>query len=198
MKARQQSEGNFKTIPIGMHRAVFTGLVDLGLQPGGMYAPAYKLAIIWHLPDQLTDPPDQKVMSIAQKLTASMHQKANLRKMIESLFGKQFPNDQAAKDFDLRKLLGRACLLNVKHDTKGDKTYANVQTVTPLVQGMESPVYHGELLCYSEDMSLEERKATYLKLPEWLRKAIDEQLQPEASSAPQPEREPGSDDDIPF
>lgn len=199
MKARQVSDGNFKLIPIGMHRAVFTGLVDLGLQPGGMYQPAYKAAIIWHTPDQLTD--DGKVMSITQVYTASMHKKSNLRKLVENLFGKAFPDEKTAANFDLKTLLTRACLLNIKHDSKGDKNYANVSSVSPLVQGMEKPVHAGEVLYYSDELPNAEKQAAYAKLPEWLRKKVDEQLQPQAAlpaAAAELAREPGSDDDIPW
>ena len=69
---------------------------------------------------------------IGRTFTASMSEKANLRKLIESWFGKKFPNDEAAADFDCTKLLGYKCLLNVTHTEKGQKTYANVANATPI------------------------------------------------------------------
>jgi len=179
MKARQQSGGDFKLVPAGMHSAVITGLIDLGLQPGGMYSPAYKVAVIWHTPGALTD--DGRPMSITQTYTFSMNKKANLRKHVESLFGKAFPDEKTAADFDLKKILGRPCLINVRHDSKGEKTYANVATVTPLMQGMEAPSFSGDYIYYSEEMPPQEKAAAYEQVPEWLRERIDNQLQPEDS-----------------
>lgn len=211
MKARQTSEGNFKLIPVGMHRAIFTGLFDLGLQPGGQYDPAYKVAITWHTPDQLTEPTDGtpgRPMSITQVMTFSMHKKSNLRKMIENYYGKAFPSEEDARNFDLKHLLGRACLINVKHDTKGEKTYANVSTVSPLMSGMEKPTWTGELLYYYEEMPLHEKQEVYPKIPEWLRNKIDNQLNPKAATPSPKSAEAGQagddaapdemDDDIPF
>ena len=201
MKAKQQSEGNFKPLPVGMHTAICVALIDLGLQPGnGNYAPAYKIALTFRTPDQLTD--KQEPMSITQTLTASMHKKANLRKMIENWFGKSFTDEEKAKNFDLKNLLGRAALINIKHDTKNDKTYANIAAVNPLPAAIPKPVVKTEeLLYYSDDLSLEEQRAAYARIPEWLQKKITEQLQPQAAPAgggEQPAREPGSDDDIPW
>lgn len=199
MKARQQSEGSFTPIPIGVHTGVLAGLVDLGMQPGGQYQPAYKVALIWQTPDQLTD--GGEPMSITKIFTFSMHKKSNLRKMVEGWFGKSFPTEEAAKGFDFKVLLGRGALLNVTHDQKNDKTYANVTTVIPLTKSIPVPPVNGEPLYYSEDLPPAERSKAYARVPEWLRKKIDEQLRPQAAPATESasqEREVGADDDIPF
>jgi hypothetical protein len=38
--------------------------------------------------------------------------------------------------FDVESMIGRNCLLNVTHNQVGDKTYANVASVNPLMKGM--------------------------------------------------------------
>jgi hypothetical protein len=202
MKAKQKGEGNFKPIPAGMHTAVCVGLIDLGLQAGNnpKFAPAIKLALIFRTPDQLTD--SGEPMSITAKLTCSMHKKANLRKIVENWFGKSFPDEETAENFDLKHLLGRAALINVKHDTKNDKTYANIAAVNPLPAAIPKPVVPAEdLIFYDGDMTVEQKNAVWDRIPEWLQKLITEQLQPKAAPAgggEQPAREPGSDDDIPW
>lgn len=198
MKARQQSEGSFTPLPIGVHTSVLLALVDLGMQPGGQYAPAYKTAFIWQTPDQTAE--SGEPMTITKVFTSSMHKKSNLRKTIESWFGKAFPSEEAAKDFKLETLLGRPCLLNVTHDQKGDKTYANVASVIPLPASMPKPTLKGETFFYDEELPPAERSAAYQRVPEWLRKKIDEQLRPQkaSSDAGTGNREAGSDDDIPF
>lgn len=38
--------------------------------------------------------------------------------------------------FDVESVIGANCLLNVQHKAAGDKTYANVSSVMPLMKGM--------------------------------------------------------------
>lgn len=201
MKAKQTSDSNFKPIPVGMHTAVCVALIDLGLQAGtGNFAPAYKIALTFRTPDQLTDKGEP--MSITQTLTSSMHKKANLRKLVENWFGKSFTDEENAKNFDLKVLLGRAALINIKHDSKNDKTYANIAAVNPLPAQIAKPVVKAEdLLYYDDDLPLAEKQAAFLRIAEWLQEKITKQLQPQAATpaiGEQPEREPGVDDDIPF
>lgn len=142
-------------------------------------------------------------MSIGRIFTASMSEKANLRKFIESWFGKRFPSDQAAADFDLQLLLGHKCLLNVTHTEKNQKTYANLVTATPIPKGMPAEhKQHNASLYFSLESPSDE---AYAALPDWLRKKIDERLsEPKAAAAPAPL--PGAvgnetfeeDDSIPF
>ena len=142
-------------------------------------------------------------MSIGRTFTASMSEKANLRKLIESWFGKKFPNDDAAADFDLVKLLGHKCLLNVTHTEKGQKTYANIANATPIPKGMTADYpQHNESAYYSLDAP---DVQTYNALPEWLRKKIDERIvEPKHAKDPgfsaDDDRRADTDlnDDIPF
>lgn len=189
MKARGGvGGGGFDPVPVGVHRAVCVAVVDLGMQPAyrAEYKPAYKVLLTFELPDELTDNGEPRLIS--ETLTASMSTKANLRKLIESWFGKGFPSDEAAGDFDLRNLLGRPAFLNVTHTQKGEKTYAKVTSVIPLPKNAEKPIPSGEPLYYSEagDQPLEERSLVYSKLPEWVRKKIDGQIRatPEPLSVP--------------
>lgn len=200
MKARAGiGGGGFDPIPAGVHRAVCTGVVDLGMQPSfnPAYKPNYKLLLTFELPDELTDDGEPRLISDTQ--TASMSKKANLRKIVESWYSKSFPDDEAAGEFDLRNLLGRPAFISVIHKSKGDKTYANISSVSALPKSAEKPEPKGDLIYYSEagDQSLEERSAAYAKLPEWIQKKIDQQLR--ASPVPAtPEGQFGADDDIPF
>ena len=71
--------------------------------------------------------------------TQSLHQKANLRKMIESWFSVAFDDDKLKADggIDLDKLIGRTCALTVSHvENKEGKTRAIIAAVSPLADGM--------------------------------------------------------------
>ena len=212
MKFPAKSTAEFEIVPAGNHVAICNAVVDLGLQPGsGIYPdPKHQVYLRWELPtERIKYQRDGKEiegpMSIGRTFTASMSEKANLRKLIESWFGKKFPNDESAADFDCSKLLGRMCLLNVTHTEKGQKTYANVANATPIPKGMTSEyAQHNASLLFSLDAP---EQHVYDALPEWLRKKIDERLREEKHDkdpgyAAEDDRRAGDadefNDDIPF
>lgn len=212
MKFPAKSTAEFEIVPAGNHVAICNAVVDLGLQPGsGIYPdPKHQVYLRWELPtERIKYQRDGKEiegpMSIGRTFTASMSEKANLRKLIESWFGKKFPNDESAANFDCSHLLGRACLLNVTHTEKGQKTYANVANATPIPKGMtaEYPQHNASLLFSLESPD----QLAYDALPEWLRKKIDERLREEKHEkdpgyAVEDDRRAGDadefNDDIPF
>jgi hypothetical protein len=209
MKFPAKASADFEIVPSGNHIAICNAIVDLGMQPGsGQYPePKRQVYVRFELPTERIkykkDGADlEGPMSIGRSFTASMSEKANLRKFIESWFGKKFPNDDAAADFDLFNLLGRKCLLNVTHAEKAAKTYANIQNATPIPKGMTADYkQHNESLYYSLD---DHNQQTYMALPEWLRKKIDSRIQMPESERIEERDEPVTaggedfDDDIPF
>ena len=74
-------------------------------------------------------------MLISKTYTASMHEKAALSKDLESWRGRAF-TDEERDGFDLKKVLGQPCLLNVIHENKGGTVYANIASVSPVPKGM--------------------------------------------------------------
>ena len=67
-----------------------------------------------------------------------MHEKAALRKDLESWRGKPF-TAQELEGFDLEALLSVGCFINVMHQTREGQTYANVAAVMRLPKGMTAP-----------------------------------------------------------
>ena len=202
MKPRQIAGGDFKPVPVGAHVAVCSGLTDIGLQGGGQFDPAYKVVVTWQLPNQVTDKGNP--MSISQTYTNSMNKKANLRKVIEAWFGKAFPTEELAANFDLKALLGKSCMINVVHKESQGKTFANVNGVMPLPAGLPKPAVPSELSYYSptdEGVSEDSISRAYAALPEWLRKKVDAQLPPPSTVDEEVEQEAAAsavDADIPF
>lgn len=197
MKARQQSVGSeFEPIPVGVYPVVCTSLVDLGLQApfNPTFKTVYKVALGFDFPTETRE--DGSPEKLTMILTNSMHKKGNLRKMIEGWFGKSFPSDDAANNFELKELLGKVGYANVTHNTRGEKTYANISSLIPLPKGMAPPTTDTPFLYYSEagDQPPAERSQAYAALPEWLRTKVDNQVRAESEEA-------GDDDvdgDIPF
>lgn len=197
MKARQQSvAGEYEPIPVGVYPVVCTSLVDLGLQApfNPAYKTVYKLAIGFDFPTETRE--DGSPEKLTMILTASMHKKGNLRKMIEGWFGKSFPNDEAANNFELKELLGKVGYANVTHNTRGEKTYANISSLIPLPKGMAAPTTDTPFLYYSEagDQPPAERSEAYAALPEWLRTKIDNQVRAESEAG----NDDDGNDDIPW
>ena len=132
-----------------------------------------KIRLTFELPNEMRvfkDGEPEKPMVISQEFALSMHEKANLRKFIESMVGTAL-NDDEARDFDVESLIGTTCLLNIVHEAKNGKEYANIQSASPLVKGMEAPPAINEPLVLNYgDMWNEE---VFKALPEFLRTKME-------------------------
>lgn len=208
MKFPAKSSGDFEPVPAGNHVAICNGVIDLGVQPGrGMYPdPKHEVYIRFELPEETISyvKDGEEIsgpMSIGRRFTASMSEKANLRKFIEAWFGKRFPNDDAASDFDLALLLGKMCLLNVTHTEKSGKVYANITNATPLPKAMKAEYKQHNPPLYFDLNEWDD--AAFNALPEWLQKAINERIENEAPTSrhngqPTPPVDAYDDSDVPF
>jgi hypothetical protein len=177
MKFPSRQTSNFELCPAGTHVAICNAVVDLGLQTQrGQYGGVkHEVYVRWELPDlpitytkdgkELTGP-----MSIGRSYTASMSEKANLRKLVEGWFAKKFPSQTAADNFEFSSLLGKTCLLNVTH-TEGERVYANVASASPLPASMKSNAkQYNPSLHYSLD---EPDEKAFSMLPNWLQDKIN-------------------------
>lgn len=188
MKFSAKATADFEIVPAGNHVGICNALIDLGIQPGsGQYpAPKHQVYIRFELPtERVKYTKDGKEiegpMSIGRAFTASMSEKANLRKFLESWFGKKFPNDEAAADFDVQQILGRKCLLNVTHTEKGGKTYANIANATPIPKGMSADYkQHNQSLYFSLNTP---DQVVYQSLPQWIQKKIDSRITEDSMAA---------------
>lgn len=139
--ARDSGSKDFEPAPEGMFAAVCCDVVDRGMVTS-TWGTAHKVQIRWQLDGNdasLRD--DGKPWLVVRQFTLSLHEKASLRKFLESWRGRRF-NDQELKDgFDVERLLNVGCMLQIIHDMAADgKVYANVQNVMPLPKGTPRPV----------------------------------------------------------
>jgi hypothetical protein len=150
-KMRAASGGNFEPqeiIPQGNHLGILYSLIEVGTTKEefqGEPKVAFKASLTWELPDvtgvftnKETGTDDVMPRVISKSYTLSAHEKSNLRKTLESWRGKKF-TDKEAEEFDVTNLLGKPCLIQVVHTTKGDKTYANIAAITSVPKGMPVP-----------------------------------------------------------
>lgn len=198
--------GDFSPMPQGNHVAVCNMVVDLGKQRTvGQYGEKiqHKVFIRWETPDEQIEWTDRDGNQqtgprvIGNTYTVSLHENANLRATLESWRGRQFTKEEL-EGFDITKLLGAPCMINVTHSDKNGKTYANVVSVTPLPKALKDnpPKTSIGLLLYDED-----NVANFDKLPEWLQKKVNEQIKETGKAdAADPDgwRSDDLDDDCPF
>jgi hypothetical protein len=179
-----------------MHRAVLTSVIDIGVQPSGnpKFPDRNKVMLGFQIPDERRD--DGAPFIAYGTYTFSMDKKANLRKLVESWAGKSFPDNETAFEFELSSLLGRACQINIAHQAKGDKTYANITGVVPLSKGQEKPNAEGGLTLF--DRSAADADDVYETLPEWIRNRIDAAIPEEKAEPVTATEEAVESDNIPF
>lgn len=186
--------GDFKRAPSGSHIAVCNLVADCGLQPGSQAfpAPKRKIYVRFEIPAERVEyEKDGKQvegpLTIGSFYTASMNEKATLRKHLEGWRGKAFTDAEAAA-FDVSKLLGQACMLSVIETDSGGKTYSNIAGISKLPKGMPAPEAENPLLYFDDDS----QQADFDALPKWLREKIEGQIRPSRPSAN--ESHAGSDD----
>lgn len=123
----------FELPPEGNHLATCYRVIDLGTQISSFNnKEQHKIMIGWELPDELMA--SGKPFTISQRFTLSSHEKATLRKTLESWRGRPY-KDNEMEGIDLSKLIGQPCMLQVSHATRDGKNYANVAAVTALPKG---------------------------------------------------------------
>jgi hypothetical protein len=134
-------------IPVGNYIARCYQMIEIGTVVEfvmGKQVTAKKVRIGWELPTELKvfkEEHGEQPLVISKEYTLSMNEKANLRKDLKSWRGKDFTEDEA-KCFDITKLLGVPCMLNIIHKPKvSDPTsiYEQIAGITGIPKGLNVP-----------------------------------------------------------
>lgn len=134
----------------------------------------HKVRIGWELPTELkifNPEKGEQPCVIEKEYTLSLSEKANLRKDLQSWRGKAF-TDEEAESFDITKLLGVPCMLNIIHvQGKKDptKTYQAIGSVSPIPKGLVCPPQVNETFIFDFE-NFDESK--FNSLPEFIRDQI--------------------------
>lgn len=145
--------GDFTPPPAGTHMAVCYRVIDLGTQPGTFGGrPTFKRKVLvsWELPDEKME--DGEPFTVHQRYTWSSSEKAKLRQDLESWRGVPFKDsDFGPGGFEIKNILGAACLLTIVHEAKNGTTYANIRAVSKLPKGMKAPSPHNPAIFFDLD-----------------------------------------------
>ena len=157
MIIKNESSGqDFEPIPAGLHPAVCYSLVDCGTHEEVWQGTPHDRSILFitfELPlITIEIDGETKPKAISKKYTKSMHPKAALRHDLESWRGRKFGEAEARQGFDLSSIVGKNCQLNIVHNESGDKTYANINGIVPLGQGMKKYDPYNPTVVYDIDM----------------------------------------------
>jgi hypothetical protein len=124
---------NFTPASEGLHQAVCVDVIDLGIQKT-QYGDKHQCRISWQVEETN---PDTGKRQVASKLyTVSLHEKASLRKDLETWRGRKFTEEELT-GFDLDKLLGVNCQIQIVHNIADDgRVFGNIQAIVPIGRGM--------------------------------------------------------------
>jgi len=208
---KASGEKEYKICPAGSHIARCYRVVDLGTQKTiwmGVEKAKKQIMVTWELHGEdaegkplLTD--DGRPLAVSRKFTPSLNNKATLRAFLVAWRGREFTDDEL-QGFHLKNVLDKWCMLNITHTSKGDKTYANISSISAVPSaikkaGMPDPVNPTIWFDIDEpDMKVYSEFPDYMKemissSPEW--KMRDDDIGSNSNLPPVAEEE---DEDVPF
>ena len=154
------------------YRMVEIGTVDEEFL--GVKKQMHKVRIGWELPTELkvfNPEKGEQPCVIDKEYTLSLADKANLRKDLQSWRGKAFSDDEA-EAFDITKLLGVPCMLNIIHvQGKKDptKTYQAIGSVSPMPKGLVCPPQVNDTFVFDYENFDDDK---FNSLPEFIKEQI--------------------------
>lgn len=199
-------EPKYPLAPEGTFQAVCVDEIDLGKVTstyGGEERVRNMVRLVWQIDQEMDDDTADKFQMTRgsrfiakQDYTASLDEKAKLRKHLQSWRGRAF-SPQELLGFDMEQVVGVPCLLAVVHAPgKKGGTFANIEAVMKPPKGMASMKPEGYV-------RMKDRKVTSLPAavpaagpPAQPRRVPVEELPPEAGPT---DWDHGiTDDDVPF
>lgn len=203
MKWQDNGGGDFEQPPVGTHVAICTKIIDIGTQKSEYQGQANirrQCIIGWELPNELMTTGDYagKPFTVSKFYTASLSEKANLRKDLANWRGRDFSEEELS-GFESKAILGKACMIAL---TPNDKGKVRVTGVMALPKGTTVPPQANQSLYFSLD---EFDRAVFEKLSDGHKKFIIASPEYRHVTNPQPATNNGGGahfddlvDDIPF
>lgn len=138
-----------------------------------------KVRIGWELPTELrvfNEEKGEQPLVIDKEFTLSLYEKSALRGVLKSWRGKDFTEEEA-KCFDITKLLGVQCMINIIHKpSKRDasKVYEEIAGITAVPKGITVPAQINTTFCLDYD-NFDETK--FNSLPDFIKQKMQTSME---------------------
>lgn len=130
----------FTPAPEGQYASVCCDIVDLGMVESsyqGKVTKKQKIRVVFQVSE--TNPENGKPFLVSQWFTLSMNEKANLRAFLEQWRGKPYTEDEIKAGVPVTKMLGVGAFIQIVHNERQGKVYANISTIMRLPKGYKAP-----------------------------------------------------------
>lgn len=138
--------GNFVLAPVGQYQGICCELLDWGQsekiykdQATGKDTPRLVWEVQYVFQLNQIDPESGKRYEVrTKKLNAmTLGEKSGLRAFMLAFRGHDLTDTELKPPgLDIEGVIGRNAIISVVHNQSGDKTYANIGSIMPLMQGM--------------------------------------------------------------
>jgi len=164
------SKTKSKPIEPGMYPAVCYAAIDRGTHHDEKFdKDKRELSLIFEVPDVRIEIEKDGITkslprAISKTYTLSLHEKAKLRKDLQSWRGRAFTADEL-KGFELENVVGKPCLLNITQNGE----YSNIDGINPLMKGMEAPKQEHDSTYFTFDKCEDGIEPAWPEgMPQWL------------------------------
>ena len=179
--ATNNGGGDYAPMESGMYVARCVQMIQIGTITeiiNGESKTQHKVRLGFEFPTELKvfkEENGEQPYFLSKEYSLSMHEKATLRQHLETWRGKKF-TDEEAKSFDVTKLIGVPCTINVVHKEakNGGKVYAEIGSISPLMKGTICSEAINPIQVLSYDSF---NRELFESLPEFLRKKIESSVE---------------------
>lgn len=146
------NEKKYEQVPTGSHMAICISLIDIGTQRKeheGHVTYRREVRMAFELPYSLIQTGEQagKPHILSMFYTMSLGEKAKLRAHLKNWRGKDFTPEQL-KAFDLRNVLGKACMVSAIPNSKGKSVIGGIMAIP---KGIPKPAPTTPIVYFSLD-----------------------------------------------
>ena len=163
-----EKSSSFPSVSVGVHKARCIKVIDLGTQKNefeGNISWKRQILVIWEVPEQTSE--TSEPLTISKFYTLSLHEKSNLGIDLTSWRGRPF-SETEKKGFDISKLIGHTCLLNVIQGNKNNK----IGSIMPLPKGDKIAEQYHTGVVFDLEKYQKGQKEVFNQLSEGIRNII--------------------------
>jgi hypothetical protein len=163
-----EKSSSFPSVSVGVHKSRCIKVIDLGTQKNefeGNITWKRQILVIWEVPEQTSE--TSEPLTISKFYTLSLHEKSNLGIDLTSWRGRPF-SETEKKGFDISKLIGHTCLLNVIQGNKNNK----IGSIMPLPKGDKIAEQYHTGVVFDLEKYQKGQKEVFNQLSEGIRNII--------------------------